>query len=77
MPGPPVNLVIASALGVPGGALAAFLLTPLLWRFEPKVHMELAGHSGPAGTVIAAIIFITTFMIFITLCLIQKFRQKT
>lgn len=23
-------------------------LTPLLWRLEPILHMELAGHSGPS-----------------------------
>jgi hypothetical protein len=35
-------------LGFPGGWIFAMALTPLLWRLEPVLHMELAGHSGPS-----------------------------
>ncbi len=24
------------------------MLTPVLWKLEPVLHMELAGHSGPS-----------------------------
>src|SRR5437016_2318361 len=40
--------VLAIALGLPVGWLIAMLLTPILWRLEPVLHIELAGHSGPA-----------------------------
>ena len=41
-------LLIAIVLGLPLGWITAMLLTPLLWRLEPILHMELAGHSGPS-----------------------------
>lgn len=44
-------LVLALAIGLPGGWILAMLLTPVLWRLEPVLHMELAGHSGPSDWV--------------------------
>lgn len=44
-------LVLALLIGLPGGWIAAMLLTPMLWRLEPVLHMELAGHSGPSDWV--------------------------
>jgi ABC-type antimicrobial peptide transport system permease subunit len=43
--------VLAIVVGLPAGWLGAMLLTPTLWRLEPILHMELAGHSGPADWV--------------------------
>ena len=47
--------VIAAALtlvvGLPVGWIATMLLTPVLWRLEPVLHLELAGHSGPSDWV--------------------------
>jgi hypothetical protein len=44
--------LIAAALaliaGLPLGWIVTMMLTPLLWRLEPILHMELAGHSGPS-----------------------------
>ena len=49
------NFLIATALalvvGLPIGWILTMLATPLLWRFEPVLHMELAGHSGPSDWV--------------------------
>lgn len=39
-------IALAVLIGVPGGWVTAMLLTPVLWRLEPILHMELAGHSG-------------------------------
>ena len=36
---------------VPVTWIAAMMLTPLLWKLEPVLHMELAGHSGPSDWV--------------------------
>ena len=37
--------------GLVFGFLAAMLCTPLLWKLEPILNMELAGHSGPSDWV--------------------------
>ena len=39
----------AVLLGFPAGWIFAMALTPLLWRLEPVLQMELAGHSGPSN----------------------------
>jgi len=44
-------VILALVIGVPGGWMIAMLLTPLLWKLEPILHMELAGHSGPSDWV--------------------------
>jgi ABC-type antimicrobial peptide transport system permease subunit len=41
-------LVLAVLIGLPLGWIITMMLTPVLWRFEPALHMELAGHSGPS-----------------------------
>jgi uncharacterized RDD family membrane protein YckC len=41
-------MMAAVLVGFPTGWIFAMLLTPLLWRLEPILHMELAGHSGPS-----------------------------
>ena len=43
-----IALALAIVIGMPSGWLAAMLLTPVLCRLEPVLHMELAGHSGPS-----------------------------
>ena len=35
----------------PLGWIVAIFLTPLLWRLEPVLHTELAGHSGPSDSI--------------------------
>jgi ABC-type antimicrobial peptide transport system permease subunit len=42
---------LAIGIGVPVGWVAAMVSTPLLWKLEPILNMELAGHSGPADWV--------------------------
>ncbi len=42
---------LAVVVGLPCGWLLSMLLTPLLWRLEDVVHIELAGHSGPSDWV--------------------------
>jgi uncharacterized RDD family membrane protein YckC len=41
-------IIVALLVGFPGGWIFGMLLTPVLWRLEPILHMELAGHSGPS-----------------------------
>lgn len=50
-----LSLAIALVAGLPVGWIAAMLLTPVLWRLEPVLGLELAGHSGPSDWVILLI----------------------
>ena len=47
--------VLAGAASVPLAFITAMLLTPVLWRLEPVLGMELAGHSGPAEWIFTTI----------------------
>lgn len=46
-------LLLAILASLPVGWISAMLLTPVLWRLEPILGIELAGHSGPSDWVIA------------------------
>jgi ABC-type antimicrobial peptide transport system permease subunit len=46
-----IAIGLAIVVGLPCGWFLAMVLTPLLWRLEDIVHVELAGHSGPADWV--------------------------
>src|SRR6266498_49660 len=46
-----IALALAIAVGLPAGWILAFMATPILWRLEPVLKMELAGHSGPSDWV--------------------------
>ena len=57
-------VVISLLIAFPGTFIASFMMTPLLWRLEPVLGIELAGHSGPEDwvfevnlVVIAALVF--------------------
>ncbi len=43
-----IAALLAFLVGLPLGWITAMLLTPLLWRLEPILDLELAGHSGPS-----------------------------
>jgi len=60
-------MVLAVVIGLPVGWLSAMLLTPVLWRLEPVLHMELAGHSGPSDWVfyvVGIVVMVGLFLIF-------------
>jgi hypothetical protein len=48
-------IVLAIVIGFPGGWMVAMLLTPVLWKLEPILHMELAGHSGPSDWIFCVV----------------------
>jgi ABC-type antimicrobial peptide transport system permease subunit len=60
-------LVIAVVAGLPIGWIVAMLLTPTLWRLEPVLHMELAGHSGPSDWVFIVIWIVVVSVLFLIL----------
>lgn len=46
-----IAVLLSLLVGLPLGWMVAMLLTPVLWRLEPVLHVELAGHSGPSDWV--------------------------
>ena len=57
--------------------IAAMLLTPALWRLEPVLHMELAGHSGPSDWVFVVMWVIVAVAMFLTIrVLLRHFPSR-
>ena len=50
-----IAALLSLVVGLPLGWMIAMLLTPVLWRLEPILHLELAGHSGPSDWVFYAV----------------------
>ena len=62
-----ISAALAIVVGLPLGWILAMIATPLLWRLEPILHMELAGHSGPSDWVfyvVWAIVIAGLFLVF-------------
>ena len=59
-----IALLVAVVAGLPIGWFVAMLLTPVFWRLEPILHVELAGHSGPSDWLMVVIMAITVCAIF-------------
>jgi len=60
-------LALAVGVGLPAGWILAFMSTPILWRLEPVLKMELAGHSGPSDWVfyvVWAVVIPALFFVF-------------
>jgi hypothetical protein len=58
---------VAIVAGIPLTWILTMMSTPLLWRLEPILHMELAGHSGPSDWVFCvalAVVLPTLFFLF-------------
>jgi len=60
-------LLIALIVSLPLGWIVAMLLTPVLWRLEPVLNLELAGHSGPSDWVFLLIWAIVAVALFLVL----------
>jgi hypothetical protein len=52
------------------------LLTPALWRLEPVVGMELAGHSGPSNGIFWEIFGLFTVVLSIILFRLTRSRTR-
>jgi hypothetical protein len=60
-------LLIAVVVSLPPGWIVAMLLTPVLWRLEPVLNLELAGHSGPSDWVFLLVWVIVAVAFFLVL----------
>ncbi len=58
-------LVLAVLIGLPLGWIIAMMLTPVLWKLEPVLHMELAGHSGPSDWVFYVVWLVLVPLLFL------------
>ena len=67
-------LVLSVIGGFVFGFIAAMLCTPLLWRLEPVLGIELAGHSGPSDWVIW--VFMGVFSVVIEILLLVSYRRR-
>jgi hypothetical protein len=68
--------IVALVIGVPGGWMIAMLLTPLLWKLEPILHIELAGHSGPSDWVFFVVWAVVIPALFLLLRLTLRTKRK-
>jgi ABC-type antimicrobial peptide transport system permease subunit len=62
-----IAALLSLVIGLPLGWISAMLLTPVLWRLEPVLHIELAGHSGPSDWVfylVWAVVIPALFVLF-------------
>lgn len=62
-----IAAVLAVFIGLPVAWIGTMAMTPLLWRLEPVLHMELAGHSGPSDWifyVVTAPVVAALFLVF-------------
>ncbi|MFY9561997.1 MAG: hypothetical protein WAQ52_17325 [Terriglobales bacterium] len=62
-----LSLLVAAIVSLPTGWITAMLLTPVLWRLEPVLKIELAGHSGPSDWVFVVIWVLVTAALFLVL----------
>jgi hypothetical protein len=46
------GFIFTGLAGFVAGIFLSFLSTPLLWKLEDIVHIELAGHSGPSDWIL-------------------------
>ena len=67
-------LAISVVGGFVVGFVAAILCTPLLWRLEPVLGIELAGHSGPSDWVLY--LFFAVFAVLIEMLLVFSNRKN-
>ena len=52
-------------IGLPFGWIVSMLLTPLLWKLEPILHVELAGHSGPSDWIFYVVWLVLIPLLFV------------
>jgi hypothetical protein len=70
-------LFVAVLIGcVPITAVLAIVLTPVLWKLEDVVHIELAGHSGPSDWVLYALYAVVVAAVFGTALRISRKRTQ-
>jgi len=70
-------LTAAALVALPVSFIGGMAMTPVLWRLEPVLRMELAGHSGPSDWILASLFGITTVLVFAALLWVTRSRPPT
>ena len=52
--------VLAATVSLPIAFIAGALMTPVLWKLEPVLGFELAGHSGPSDWIVLTLSAVVT-----------------
>ena len=60
-----IAAILAVLIGLPFGWIVSMLLTPLLWKLEPILHVELAGHSGPSDWIFYVVWLVLIPLLFV------------
>jgi len=60
-----IAAILAVLIGLPFGWIVSMLLTPLLWKLEPILHVELAGHSGPSDWIFYVVWLVLMPLLFV------------
>ncbi|HLH05903.1 MAG TPA: hypothetical protein VKW78_01560 [Terriglobales bacterium] len=71
-----ISISLAVFFGLPVGWVLCMAATPLLWRLEPVLHTELAGHSGPSDWVFYVFWAVVISALFFLFRLLFKSRQS-
>jgi hypothetical protein len=70
-------LIGASLLiAIPITYIGTFLLTPVYWKLEPILGIELAGHSGPSDWIFEVNLVIVTMAVFVLLRAVFRKRES-
>jgi hypothetical protein len=74
-----ISALLSLVVGLPLGWIVAMLLTPALWRLEPILHVELAGHSGPSDWVFYSVwaIVIPILFFFFKFVALSKLQRSS
>ena len=69
------QLIVSLIAGFIVASIGGMLLTPVLWRLEPILKIELAGHSGPSDWVLWTLFGILATSIFALLLFSSRKRS--
>jgi hypothetical protein len=73
-----IKLIVGSLLiAFPITYIGTFLLTPVYWKLEPILGIELAGHSGPSDWVFEVNLVVIAAVIFLFLKFVFRTRDAT
>ena len=70
-------LLGAAIVAFPVSFVCGMLMTPLLWRLEPVLKMELAGHSGPSDWILGTLFAVMTIAIAAVLFWVTRPRRDS
>jgi hypothetical protein len=68
--------IVAAVIALPVAVIGGMAMTPLLWRLEPIVGLELAGHSGPSDWILETLFGVIALVVFIVIVRAARRRSR-